>query len=994
MVVAAYLKKKSVRILLVLALFVLVYGLAGFLLAPRLIRSGLVDNVHKTLDLTPTVGEIHLNPFLLQVEIKDFSLPDRQGVELVGFKRLYVDLGIASLWRRGVVLKDIEIARPVVHAVVAADGNLNLMALKPKSTEPEPPRDPNAPLPRIWIAAFTVADGLATYDDQRLPDHFETRLEPVNFDLRDFSTGVDGGLFDFSGASKLGERVEWHGHLTVQPLESDGEFKLTGLRAHTLWEYVEQQLNFAIPSGTIDLRAHYRFSLRDALDLKLKLDEFKLADLTVRPKGADLDWVTVPELIVAGTDVDLAGHDAKIDSVRLNGLKLVTWVEADHSVNLAKLGLAARDGSVTPTAPAAPVVPPPPAAAATPASPAWHVALRELALQDATISAEDRGVKPAAKLVLAPLSLTVAGASSDLTKPVKITFATGLGGDARLGAAGEVTPAPLAAAISLQVNQIDLAMLQPYIAKFTAMTLLGGRLNGDLKLHYGGKPMISAAGAVSVDDLHTIDNALKDDFLSWKRLDVTGIQYTQGPDRLAIDDIALKQPYARIIIESDDSVNIKRILAGPAGAGPVVITETATGPAASVPPPAPRPPATARPGKAPVAAPPSMPIVIRKVELADGKVNFSDLSVAPNFSAGIQALKGSISGLSSDPKSRAKVDLHGEVDPFAPVSITGDLNVLSPSLYTDLAMSFRNIELSIFNPYSGKFAGYDISKGKLTTEMHYKVEGSSLDAQHHVIIDQLEFGEKTASKDAVSLPVRLAVSLLKDRNGVIEIDLPVSGSLDNPKFNLGPEIRRVIVNILEKLITAPFAALGRLFSGGPDLQFVDFQAGAAELEPAAVDRLKGVAKALAERPQLKIEVPIAAAPELDRPALVDAKFAALVAKQAPAPVAALDPSAQLAVLTKVYAAATGSPPKYPDEVLAIKPKADADKAKLEVVKKVLKNGITVSDAELESLAQARAQVVQQALLGDSGLDPERVFLVVNDKMKAQDGAVRLELTLK
>jgi hypothetical protein len=242
--------------------------------------------------------------------------------------------------------------------------------------------------------------------------------------------------------------------------------------------------------------------------------------------------------------------------------------------------------------------------------------------------------------------------------------------------------------------------------------------------------------------------------------------------------------------------------------------------------------------------------------------------------------------------------------------------------------------------------------------------------------------------------VRLAVSLLKDRNGVIEIDLPVSGSLDNPKFSLGPEIRRVLVNILEKLITAPFAALGRLFSGGPDLQFVDFQAGTADLGPAAVDRLKGVAKALAERPQLKIEVPIAAAPELDRPALVDAKFAALVAKQAPAPVAALDPSAQLAVLTKAYAAATGSPPKYPDEVLAIKPKADADRAKLEVVRNLLRGAISVSDDELESLAQARAQAVQQALLGDSGLDPERVFLVVNDKMKSQGGAVRLELNLK
>ena len=222
-----------------------------------------------------------------------------------------------------------------------------------------------------------------------------------------------------------------------------------------------------------------------------------------------------------------------------------------------------------------------------------------------------------------------------------------------------------------------------------------------------------------------------------------------------------------------------------------------------------------------------MPMAIKKVLIKDGLANFTDLSVSPHFSAGIQKLEGSVLGLSSKPGSRASVDLHGDVDAFSPVSIKGEVNLLSAALYTDLAMDFRNMELSIFNPYSGKFAGYNITKGKLTTELHYKVDGRKLDAQHHVVIDQLEFGDKTASKDAVSLPIKLAVALLKDRNGVIDLSLPVTGSLDDPKFRLGPIIWKVFVNILEKAVTAPFALLGSLFGGGPDLQFIDFQPGAS-----------------------------------------------------------------------------------------------------------------------------------------------------------------------
>jgi hypothetical protein len=407
--------------------------------------------------------------------------------------------------------------------------------------------------------------------------------------------------------------------------------------------------------------------------------------------------------------------------------------------------------------------------------------------------------------------------------------------------------------------------------------------------------------------------------------------------------------------------------------------------------------------------PMSMPMSIRKIVVESGHMNFSDLSVQPNFSADIQDLGGTISGLSTQPKSQATMNLHGSVDKYSPVSINGRFSVLGPKLFTDIGMSFRNIELTIFNPYSGKFAGYNISKGKLTTELHYKVDGRALDAQHHIIVEQLEFGDKTASKDAVSLPVKLAVALLKDRNGVIDLNLPVSGSLDDPQFRLAPLVWKVLVNLLEKAITAPFALLGSLFGGGPDIQFIDFQPGVSSLDTGAADKLKTVAKALGERPQLNIAVPIAVVAQIDGPALGAARYdaelramqAAMAARKksaaqkgAPPPYAQLDPAAQLELLTQVYAKDFGGAPKFPDTVTSLKSKADVNAAKIDFLAKAVREHIQVGDDELQQLGQQRAMALQQALLTGTEVTAERVFLVANDKASVKDGAVRLELSLQ
>ena len=1063
-----FLKTKTFRILSIVAVLVGLYAIAGFLVAPKLVRSALLKDIPESIGATPAVGEIRINPFLFQITVDKFSLTGQGGENLLGFERLFVDFELSSIWHRAYSFVNIDMTSPYVSAAVAKDGSLNLMQLRPKSASAPKPEDKSQPLPAIRIGSLKVSHGSVSYEDRSRADVFATRLEPINFELREFSTGDEGGKFTFTASSKLGERIEWHGHLSVQPIESDGEFRVDGLLAHTIWEYLEDQLNFVADTGTIDLAATYKFAAGGGPEsavggpgggrpAKVQIDLAKVAlrDVTVRPKDSDVAWITIPGLTVTGTTVDLATRVAHVDLVALTGIKLVTWLEPDGSFNLLKLARtpsrAATTAPTAPTATAAPTTaattvpavpataaPTPPATTApaavpssgTPAvaSPPWRFDLRQLEVRDASISAEDRATHPAVKVVLAPFSAQLRGASQDLSKPVSVTLDTHINEQGSLAMTGEVTPQPLMANLSVKLMGFDLATVQPYIAQRSSMTLMGGRLGGEAKLHYGtaqqNMPTLQFSGNIDVEKLHTVDDALHDDFVNWDRLDILGLSYSQNPNRLDIERIVARKPYVRFIIESDESLNMKRVLTAPGAAavtsGPAATTPGAaavtSGPAAATPGPVAAQPVarakSARPGAQTAAVSPasqSMPMSIKKVLIQEGQANFSDLSVQPNFSTGIQALEGTVVGLSSKPKSRAKVDLHGSVDAYSPVSITGELNVLGPQLYTDIGMSFHNMELTIFNPYSGKFAGYNISKGKLSTELHYKVDGRKLDAQHHIVVEQLEFGDKTASKDAVSLPIKLAVALLKDRDGVITLDLPVTGSLDDPKFRLGGVIWKIFVNILEKAVTAPFALLGSLFGGGPDIQFIEFHPGDSVLDAAATDKVKTVAKALIERPQLKIEVPIGVVADLDRPALVAARFnaelsAAQSAKGSPkkaAPAAGappsyeqLDPTIQLELLTQLYAKDFGAEPKFPDAVTGLKSKPEITSAKIDFLSKSIREHIQVGEGELQTLGQQRALALQQMLLADTQVAAERVFLVANDKAVSKDGLVQLELSLR
>jgi uncharacterized protein involved in outer membrane biogenesis len=986
-------KKSLFRTLGILGLLISLYAAFGFWAVPKLLRSALMENAASTFDVKPTIGHIAFNPFFLQLELKDCSLSGNAGDRMVGFERLFVDFELASLWRRAFVFKAIELDGPFVNAAVSSSGALNLMALQPKSP-PKPSAATDQPLPRIGVASLKVSRGSLNYADASRRTPFTSKLQPIDFELRDFTTGIEGGRFTFSGASKLDERLEWHGKISVQPIASSGEFRIQGLRATTVWDYFKDRLNFVVNSGLIDVDGHYQFALRDPIDLQLAISRCASRDLAISPSATEAEWISLPQLAVESTSLDLAQRLVKVGAIDLHSLKVLAWLDADGKVNLASL--AAQPGAVA-SEPAEPAKP------AAPESRPWRFELGELKVADANISAEDRSLKPAAAITLAPVNLQIKAISSDLSRPVDVTLDAGVNGAGRVSIHGKVSPDPVTASLHLQLSNFDLKALQPYIAQRTAMSLKSGRfqLTGDLKadtrqVRGQVRKSLGFTASLGVDNLHTIDNALGNDLVNWQRLEVRGLKFQTEPDRLSIEQVNFRKPYARVIIAPDKTLNIARVLAGNGADAALSPPKAATAVAA---------PAVSAESAGPVPKP--MAITIRRVSVENGEANFADLSIQPNFAAGIQALEGTVLGLSSDPESRAKVKLSGEVNQFSPVAIDGEINVFSAALFTDVNLSFRNMELTTFNPYSGKFAGYSISKGKLTTELRYRVQDRKLEAEHHVVIDQLEFGAKTASKDAVTLPIKLAVALLKDRHGVIDLSLPVTGTLDDPHFRIGPIIWKVLVNLLVKAVTAPFALLGALFGGGPDLQFVDFAPGLADLDGAAQERIKAVGKALAERPQLKIELPIAAVPELDREAMVNARFHAATAAEIqamkltrsappgaePADLDAFDAATQVKILTALYQRKSAGPVPYP----AIPQDASKDAAldlKREFLLKSVRSAIVVSDAELRSLGQQRAEAMQKILLAGGQIDPARVFLVVSDKAKAQGALVRLELSLQ
>jgi hypothetical protein len=978
---------------------ILLYTLAGFFLVPYVARNQIENYVTETLHRQVSIGEIRFNPFMLDASVSDFRLKESDGSPLVAFRHLYANLQLASVWQRAAILHEVELSAPDIELVIEKDASVNLAKLFPESPEPE--AEPSEPT-RVRIGSLSVREGRIGVSDFTLTQPFKGAVAPIRFALNDFRTDANfENAYDFSGTTSSGEQLTWTGEFTVQPLGSTGRFSVKHLRVSTIESYIYESFPYRLASGQADLNGTYRFALDPEFALDVTLPAAQIRDLSLAERtGSNAAPIVLPAIDIQEVAFSYSKRDVGLKLIEAKDARIDVALERDGSISLMRLF-----GTTEPAAPGVsrdsePSSDQQPAASVQPAS-SWRIHADTLRLGNATVMAEDRSVEPATKFELTPVQLTINNWSTDEKAKLQVDADVTINKKGRLLGTGDLQLTPLNTQLAVELNDFELPVVQPYLAGTTAMTLHSGRLSAKGDVMYADTPEdaqpVTFKGEIQVADLRTTDQLLNEDFLKWRNLALTGVNFSLNPDKLSIDRIVARQPYARIVIAEDTSLNVTRVLnrevdseQSTRDSGWLRTADDAEKEAERAS--APRPPAPDQKEIPRDSRQPVFPARIGTVQLVDGSANFADYSIEPSFATGILSLNGTIVGLSSDPASRAKVKLEGKVDKYAPVDISGEVNLLSATAYTDLAMNFRNMELTTFNPYSGKFAGYNISKGKLSTELRYKVQDRNLDAAHHIVLDNLEFGAKTDSKDAAPIPLKLAVALLKDRNGVIDINLPVTGTLDDPKFKLGPIIWKAVLGLLTKIVTAPFAALGALFGGGDELAYVDFAPGTAALTPTEAEKLNKLSKALVERPQLKLNVPLTVVAAADGAALAQEQLAATI----PPAGELTDEKAKrkrVAELEKAYREIVKTAPEYPPEA---KTDEDVDlDAQIQFLDRALLERLQPDDATLTELGRQRARAVQDALLANTELNPERVFITTErTEGKAENSAVRMEMKLE
>ena len=830
------------------------YSLLGFLILPGIALRVANQQLANYATTPATIQRIELNPFSLEVTLWGLNIGE-PGKEQVGFERLYANLQLDSLWTKALHLSDIELEKSKTEILFGKDGKLNLLGLfKLPQSEPTP-ADPDAkPFP-LRIDRIKLAGGAIHFKDDRPSEPIEFLYDQLDFELKNLSTlPEDSADMTLVAIGPHGGQIDWTGNFSLIPIASEGKLKITDGKMKAFWPYVRDAVPLVLEDGVVSLSTDYKLNLSKETELLLSNVAVSVAPFAIKaPDGRPL--ARLERLDVSETTIDLAKQQVVVGKIRSQ--KLETWaaLEADGQLDWQKLFAsqpskpAAKANAEPPSTPAS--ADSPKAEPAPPAKP-WQVLLNDVQLRDYRVHLADRKAQPAVELELAPLNLDLQKFDSLNGSPFSLKLDTGVGKQGKLMAEGEVNLAPVSAKLNVQTKDIDLRVAQSYINPFIRLELRSGMLGSDLAVNLKStEPLaLSVTGRAQVDQLHTLDTLKTRDFLKWQQVVVDGLNYQHG-DSLSIDKINLMQPYARFMINDDRTTNIDDLLIPqPADTG----AKTAAA----------KPASQEKP----------LGIHIGGIVINDGSANFADFSLTPNFATAVQQLNGQIGTIDSRQAKPASVDVKGKVDRYAPVTIKGSVNPFDPMASLDIATSFKRVELTTLTPYSGKFAGYRIRKGRLNLDLHYKITKGQLQAENKVVVEQLQLGEKVDSPDAVSLPLKLAIALLKDVDGKISIELPVSGDLNNPQFSVMPIVWQTLRNLIVKAAAAPFKLIGGLVAGGgsEDLGSVSFAPGSSELSKDAEAALVKLSKALKERPALRLEIEGTAAKSSDGPLIAEQRL--------------------------------------------------------------------------------------------------------------------------
>ena len=949
-----------------LALLLALYALIGFFIVPGVaLRIANQQLAHYATE-PARLERLEFNPFRLTLELYNLHIGAAEAPQLA-FEQLHVDLQWRSLWQRTLHLAEVRLTRPHTEVLFDAEGNLNLGRLFafPAGEESPPPvsEEPSRPFP-LRIDRLLLERGLVHFQDRRPGETVDFTYDPLDLELHNLRTRSDDQAeAQFVAQGPAGGTLHWRGQLQLLPFRSSGHLELKDLKLASVWPYVQESVALSLRDGVLNAATDYRLDLAEGTQLtlanaRLRLAPFAVLDLDGQPR------LSLEHLDIQQASLDLAAQRLEIGQLRSAGLDTRAAREADGELDWLRL-LRTANTATTQEANEAP------AAETKP----WRILLQDAQLRGYRAQLTDRATEQPVELRVGPLDLDVRQFDSTGQTPFQLRLDSGLGEQGRLQAEGDARLQPLAAQLAVQLQAIDLRIAQAYLSPYVRLEILGGELAGDLDVQLSqAEPLaLRVTGQAGIQGLHTRDTLRHRDFLKWQALRLSGLDYRHG-EQVRIEGIELEQPYARLIIQEDLSTNINELIVEqPVAAEAVTQTSEQQAP---------------------------LGIHVGGITLRDGSANFADFSLRPNFATAIQQLNGRIGALDNQSKQAASVDITGKVDRYAPVTIKGRLTPFDPLHSLDIATVFKQVELTTLTPYSGKFAGYRIRRGRLNLDLHYRIDNGRLNAENHVLLENLQLGERVDSADAVDLPVRLAVALLKDTQGNIDIALPVRGDLNDPQFSVMPIVWQTLRNLILRAVQAPFKFVaGLVGSSDEELDRIPFTPGSSTLSDAGRQRLDTLAAALKQRPMLRLEVEGASAAGSDGPLLAEQRlqreyqqlwYNSLQRRGKAVPATPeelqIDDELRESLLEAIYRSQLRQPP------------ADWAKLKDEQVHDNMRQALlehwSDNRSALRRLGQARAASIKAYLVDRGGLEDSRIYLLDSTLVEAgAEGSVDTPLHL-
>jgi uncharacterized protein involved in outer membrane biogenesis len=834
----------------------------------------------------------------------------------------------------------------------------------------------------IEIDGVKLAEGKVTFSDFFMEKPYQTTLNTFNLNVSGFSSAPNTrATFRLTARAESGEAISASGDISIDPFSSQGTLELTEIPVEKYSPYYSDYFLFDIEDAILAIKTGYRFTKGEREpEIVLSETSGSIGSLKLKRKGEAEAFLILPMLSVNETEFDLQKKQLRVGELTSERATLLCRRYKDGRMNLDSLFSPGSNPEVKPAG----------TDEESNTNP-WQFTLGKALLKGYTVIGEDRMVSKPVILRAEGLDLALENISTVRDAEASVSLSSELIAHAPSSQPGEPASEesergkaviqgamkidPVQANLRVNLRDLELEPLQSYVPEDVKIRITGAKASasGNLRLGYSESEGlgVSYKGDASLSDVSIIDSTGEKDFLNWKALELKDMDVGNAPAHFKVQNLGIHDFFAFVRISPEGKLNILEVLPGKnpdAQAPPETRTLEDR--------------ADQQTGGARL-----LPVTIDQVVLSGGHIDFADNRIKPRFAADLSHIEGSVSGFSSEKGTRAQVDLRGKLGGISPLEIKGEISPLDEELFADLTLSFKDIDMTRINPYARKYVGYTIEKGDLQLDMQYQVVKKKLDSRNNIIFDQLTLGDRVDSPDATTLPIKFAVSLLKNRKGVIELGIPVSGQTDDPEFNFGEAISRAIKNFFTRVLTSPFTFLGSLFAGGKDLSRLEFDYGSSKLTEESQDKLQALVEGLYERPRLKLEIQGYADPEGDTEALRRTLLMERLEARKLKGMGRKDTSKESVDQVSM------TPEEYErylrlafQEELSHMPDKKGVSTDLSAadMENLILDRIYISDDELRQLARERSTEVEKYILNSGKVEPERIFSVLPRIMSLEE----------